>query len=126
MTTENDNTKSAGIPDTINFKLHLIQMKREALDAEHQDLMASEDWLSHGPHPKGAEYKGNGAWLNSAGGIFAISRGPGFEFLAISDAGGGVFETLEEAVALLDGVRDGIRDRAKAFTREQRGVLDEK
>ena len=37
-----------------------------------------------------------------------------FQFLATSRVGGGVFKTLDEAVAWLDGIRDGIRDRAKA------------
>ena len=111
---------TAFIPDTVSYRLHLIQMKREALDAEHQDLMASEDWLCNMlPHPPGAEYKGDGSWLHSAGGIFAISQElePGvgvFQFLATSRVGGGVFKTLDEAVAWLDGIRDGIRDRAKA------------
>ena len=116
----NDNTKSAFIPYTISYKLHLIQMKREALDAKHQDLMASEDWLCNMlPHPAGAEYKGDGSWLHSAGGIFAFSQEiePGmreFEFLATSSVGGGVFKTLDEAVAYLGG----LSARAKAFTRE--------
>ena len=100
------------IADSISYKLHLIQMKREALDAEHQDLMASEDWLSQGPHPEGAEYKGEGTWVHNAGGIFAIFRGPGFDFLATSSAGRGVFKDLDQAVAFLDGVsqRQGICD----------------
>ena len=118
MNTTTDNTMTAFIPDTISYKLHLIQMKREALDAEHQDLMVAEDWLSQGPHPEGAEYKGNGSWLHSTGGIFAISRGPRFEFLTTSSAGGGVFKTLDEAVADLDG----LSARAKAFTREQQAT----
>ena len=120
----NDNTQSAFISYTISYKLHLIQMKREALDAEHQDLMASEDWLCNMlPHPAGAEYKGDGSWLHSAGGIFAFSQEiePGvreFEFLATSSVGGGVFKTLDEAVAYLDG----LSARAKAFTREQQAT----
>ena len=107
-------TMTAFMTDTISYKLHLIQMKREALDAEYQDLIVAEDWLSQGPHPEGDEYKGNGSWLHSAGGIFAITWRPGFVYLATSCAGGGVFKTLDEAVACLDGVRDGIRAGAKA------------
>ena len=123
MNTTTDNTMTASIPDTISYKLHLIQIKKEALDAEHRDLMASEDWLYNMlPHPPGAEYTGGGAWLHRAsggGGIFAISEEvepgvPVFEFLATSRVGGAVFKTLEEAVAWLDCVGDGIRDRAKA------------
>ena len=113
MNTTTDNTMTAFIPDTISYKLHLIQMKREALDAEHQDLMASEDWLCNMlPHPPGAEYKGGGAWLHRAsggGGVFAIKQDvepgePAFVFLATSSVGGRVFKRLDEAVAWLDGL----------------------
>ena len=117
MNTKTDNFLDC-IADSISYKLHLIQIKREALDAEHQDLMASEDWLSQGPHPEGAEYKGEGTWVHNAGGIFALSSGvkpspaPGFDFLATSSAGRGVFKDLDQAVAFLDGVsqRQGICD----------------
>ena len=113
MNTTTDNTMTAFIPDTISYKLHLIKMKRETLDAEHQDLMAHEDWLSNTtPGIEGAEYKGDGSWLHRAsggGGIFAISREvePGvhvYGFLATSRVGRAVFKTLKEAVAWLDGL----------------------
>ena len=113
-TMTNDNTMQYLLPEALSYKLHEIQMKRETLDAEEDNLEAAGDWLGQMmPLPKGAEYKGNGAWLYRGRGVFAVLRDGGgkyeeaFDFLAQSERGGRVFKKFEDAFLWLDGVHHG-------------------
>ena len=94
MKTTTDNTMRCLVKETLSYKIEEINSQMAALDAEHQNLVASEDWLGQMLEiPVDAEYKGNGAWLYRGRGIFAVPRDGGgkyedaFDFLAQSDRG---------------------------------------
>ena len=102
-----DNTITCVVPETLSDQINHIDGEMALLSKQLENLMASEAWISQGPHPEGSEYKGKGVWLYGGGQVHAIPRPQGFNYLAQTDRGFRIFKEFDHAFLWLNGVSWG-------------------